>query len=130
MSAAATTHLQQIQEEIMTEFVIDDSVPILVDITDVSGGGLEYASRGGRAERLEEVSNEAMNRALSMIKKVGDGLKAVADEVPDDMTKIEIGFGVNFAWEAGKVVAKIGSEATINVNMTWEQSEDDESPTA
>lgn len=110
----------------MTEFVIDDSVPILVEITDVSGGGIEYASRDGRTGKLEELSNDAMNRALSMIKKVGDGLKAVADEVPDDMTKIEIGFGVKFAWEAGKVVAKIGSEATINVNMTWEQSEDDE----
>lgn len=66
-------------------------------------------------ERSEKALAEAMESIVDMACRV-NGLRG---RIPQEFSQIEVEFGIKFNWEVGALLAKAGSEANINVTLTW-----------
>ena len=105
-----------------------DDVEILVDFGEESGG-LVPVSKGGMgtlsagAEELVEKSKQALDRAMDTIQGMAKRTIAAAKNLTDPPDAIEVAFGIKLDAEAGAMVAKAGTEASINVKMVWRPKE-------
>jgi len=109
----------------MTTVQIEDQDEIiLVDFAPAAG--VRSVSRGGRDEQLAEQSTKAIDRAMSTVQAMaGKAMAAIKKiKVHERPTTFEVQFGIKLDAEAGAMVAKVGSEASITVTMTWEHKEE------
>ena len=106
----------------MAKKVKVEEVEILVDFGD-EGGGLVPVSRGGKigevTSELVEKSKEALDKAMVTIQGMAKRTIAAAKDLSDPPDAIEVEFGIKLDAEAGAMVAKAGTEASINVKMVW-----------
>lgn len=67
-------------------------------------------------------SDEAIDRAMSTVR--GMATKAMASikaiKVSERPSTFQVEFGIKLDAEAGAMVAKVGSEASISVTLTWD----------
>jgi len=110
----------------MAKKVKEKEVEILVDFGD-EGGGLVPVSRGGKigevTSELVEKSKEALDKAMVTIQGMAKRTIAAAKDLSDPPDAIEVEFGIKLDAEAGAMVAKAGTEASINVKMVWRPKE-------
>jgi len=99
----------------MTEFVIDENAPVIVEFAPRPGVIQAGISSDDIVEKSSKALDSAMNTIIHMSKRVistVDGL----DKKPDS---IGIEFGLKFDAEAGAILAKVGLEAALNVKLSW-----------
>ena len=103
----------------MTEPTVKKDSPILVEFELPAGvRGLGRTSAADLAKRSAEAVEAAMETIKAMARRIG----TLYDEMPHEITQIEIDFGVKLDAEAGALLAKAGGEASQNVTLTWERS--------
>jgi Trypsin-co-occurring domain 1 len=85
--------------------------------------GVQKVSRGSSdlVEKSAEVIEHAMHTMRNMAKKTIASIRAI--EVSERPTTFQVEFGIKLDAEAGALVAKVGSEASITVRMTWDHSQ-------
>jgi len=102
----------------MSAFIINEDTPMLV----------EFAPRAGVRQvslsptDLAEMSAQPLDRAMGTIRQMAQRVSALRDTLPDESTQVELG-GVKLDAEAGALLSKVGSEASINVTLTWVRSD-------
>jgi len=94
-----------------------DIIRIEVESTALTGGIVEAS----RSEDITKKANDVLYAAMDTIKATStllvetvQGLNLVPDE-------IQIKFGVKIDFEAGAMVAKVGTEAQYDVTLIWKQ---------
>ena len=106
----------------MTQMLIDmEDTPILVEFSS-RGGMREVNALDQSVEKLTDLSQKAVDKAVGTVKQMAARLLAIQDSLPAELTQIEVGFGIKFDVEIGAVISKAGGEAALNVTMTWERS--------
>ena len=112
----------------MAQFEVqgDDDV-ILVDFRSTSASGLLPVSRGVKEIYEESVENSkrAIDRAMDTMRGMARKTMATIKDIPitERPNSISVTFGIKLDAEAGAMVAKAGVEASINVTMTWAQTD-------
>jgi hypothetical protein len=102
-----------------TKIEADEEV-ILVELTPVAGVRSVSISPTDMLEKSKEAMDDAMKSISGMAKKT---VKAIKDiPVSERPTTISVAFGLKLNAEGNAVVAKAGMEATLNVTMTWQNS--------
>jgi hypothetical protein len=66
-------------------------------------------------------SQHAIDSAMDTIKAMADRVQAVMHHVTEPPTQVEVTFGLTLEAEAGALIAKAKTGATIEVSMTWER---------
>jgi hypothetical protein len=97
----------------------DDDV-ILVELTPTAGVRAVSISPTDMLEKSKEAMDHAMKSINSMAKKTVKSIKEIP--VSERPTTISVAFGLKLNAEGNAVVAKAGMEATLNVTMTWQNS--------
>ena len=110
----------------MPTFTIDEAEPILVELSPGMGyggettRGIEKAAAlpGDLVDRSEKALASAMNTIHNMARRV----KASIDAISDRPDTVEVTFGLKLTAGAGALIASAGSEASINVRLSWKKS--------
>lgn len=106
----------------MSTFIIDEDTPILVEFA--LRPGVEQVSIFDRPrEELAKKSKQALDSAMSTVQKMAQRVSALRDAIPAEFSQVEVEFGITLDWELGPILAKAGTEASINVTLTWEREE-------
>jgi hypothetical protein len=71
---------------------------------------------------MEEKSQQAIDDAMTSIEIMANKVGSLHDKMPVEFSKIEIAFGLKFDWETGAIIAKAGTEASIDVTLKMESS--------
>lgn len=102
----------------MTEAAFEKDKHIVIEFT--SREGEEQVSLFSRPrEMVEEKSEKALASAMSTIEEMAQRIASLQDRIPVEFSQAEVGFGIAFDWETGGFIAKAGTEASINVTLTW-----------
>lgn len=102
---------------------VQEEVEILVDFDERGEAGLVPVSRGGKmgevTGELVEKSRAAIDKAMATIQGMAARTMAAAKNISEPPDAIEVEFGIKLDAETGAMVAKAGTEASINVKMVW-----------
>lgn len=102
----------------MTEPASEESTPILIEFS--PRPGVEpVAIWNKKPGELKEKSEEALNNAMKTIEGMADRVSALQKKIPFEFTQVEVEFGIKFDWKVGALLAEAGTEASINVTLTW-----------
>lgn len=88
-----------------------------------SGAGLQPVSISDNLTEMAEKSSEAVSKAMMTIRHMAVRTIESVKKLSDPPDAVEVQFGIKLDAEAGALVAKAGTEASINVKLTW-RSED------
>ena len=103
----------------------------LVVLVDFDADGTEAVAKGVLSVPgdLMEKSQQAIDRAMGTIRGMAARVMDSLKEVSDPPNKVEVSFGIKLDAEAGAMVARAGTEASINVTLTWTKDQkSDEKP--
>jgi Trypsin-co-occurring domain 1 len=95
-------------------------------LVEFSSSGLKpVAKLPWNKETLLQKSSEAVNGALSIVQEVSDRLQTTMETMSDASNKrkpdrIDIQFNIKLDGELGAIIAKVGAEASFNVNLSWD----------
>ncbi len=102
----------------MTDSDASETAPILIEFS--ARPGIEtVAIFDKNPAELKKRSEEALNNAM---KNIGDMANRVSDlqkKIPTEFSQVEVEFGIKFDWKVGAILAEAGTEASINVTLTW-----------
>jgi flavin-binding protein dodecin len=103
----------------MTTMRLEDSDDVIL-VEFEPAVGVQKVSRGPSdlAEKSAEAIERAMQTVRNMAKKTIASIRAI--EVSERPTTFQVQFGIKLDAEAGAMVAKVGSEASITITMTWD----------
>jgi len=89
-------------------------------LVDFETSGVQAVSFGPSdiIAKSEEAIDRAMSTVRSMAAKAMASIQAI--KVSERPTTFQVEFGIKLDAEAGAMVAKVGSEASITVTMTWD----------
>lgn len=103
----------------MSTFTIDENAPILVEF-ELLPGAYEVSLS---PEEITQKASEALNQAMNTIHNMARRVLATVDSLPRPPAQVEVTFGIVLNMEAGAVIAKAGTSATIDVKLVFEQKE-------
>jgi hypothetical protein len=98
-------------------FTIDEDVPVLVEFTPRPGVQQTALTPAVVVQKSAEALDSAMNAIHSMARRVA----ATVDALSDPPGQVEVEFGLKLTADAGALIARAGSECTINVKLSWER---------
>ncbi len=102
----------------MVEVPVDTPRSILIEFPPESG--VQTVARlKVNPEEVKERSEKAVAEAMESIVDMAYRVNSLRDRIPAEFSQIEVEFGIKFNWEVGALLAKAGSEANINVTLTW-----------
>ena len=102
----------------MTDSTAIDSTPILIEFS--PRPGVEAAAIfDKKPEELKKKSEEALNNAMKNIEDMAKRINTIQKNIPVEFSKVEVEFGIKFDWKVGALLAEAGTEASINVTLTW-----------
>ena len=106
----------------MPAYTIDANEPILVEFT--KAPGVEKVTRGmppAAPPNIAEKSAQVLSSAMNAIHNMAQRVKGTIDALPDRPDTVEVSFGLKLDAEAGALVARAGTEASINVKLSWKR---------
>ena len=89
---------------------------------------IEFSSRTGvegvafwdkKPEEMKKKSEEALNNGMKTIEEMANRITALQKKIPVEFSQVEVEFGIKFDWKVGAFLAEAGTEASINVTLTW-----------
>ena len=105
----------------MPTFIIDEDAPILVELMPPTG--LEQVSLSSLSpEEIAKRSAKALDSAMSTIHHMARRVSTMIGALCARPTQVEVAFGLKLDAESGAVIAKAGMEASINVKLTWKET--------
>jgi hypothetical protein len=76
-----------------------------------------------RADLVAE-SERAVERAMDTIRSMGERVSVTVDSLGRRPAEVEVSFGIALEAEAGALIAKAKSGASIDVTLKWDLRED------
>lgn len=110
----------------MTNSDASESAPILIEFSPKPGVEA-VAIFDKKPEELKAKSEEALNNAMKTIEGMAYRISALQKKIPVELSQVEVEFGIKFDWKVGALLAEAGTEASINVTLTWTRPETSES---
>lgn len=111
------------------------SSPIIIDFrtktmdtvkAEIRGSGPQPISPLGlptvgtlRLDQLIEKSGVAIDRAMEVIKVMGEKLSETVTSIAKPPSEVELEFGFSFDIEAGAIIARTSAEASMSVHLKW-----------
>jgi len=74
-------------------------------------------------EELQDASDKALTRAMDTIQEVSLRVEDLHKRLPVEFSEIAIEFGLTLDIEAGALIAKVGTQGSIKVTLTWKRPE-------
>jgi hypothetical protein len=114
--AAPDPETEARQMSYLVEFPTEqEGQTVIVELGDDQLAGFAPAavSPGQVAARATASFEEALDRLLPTVKKIGDRMQALA---PDECT---VELGVKLTAEAGVIISKAAAEANFTLTLTW-----------
>ena len=108
----------QPEEFMMTDSEANTGTPIIIEFSprpDVEG----VAIWNKKPEEIKKKSEEALNNAMRSIEEMANRINALQKKIPVEFSQVEVEFGIKFDWKVGAILAEAGTEASINVTLTW-----------
>ena len=105
-----------------------DQGQILVEF--VPRAGLQEVARLS-PEDIARRSSQAIDAAMATVREMALRVTSSVEPLVDRPSQIEVQFGIKLDIEAGALIAKVGSEASLNIKLTWvrqEKRDDDDRP--
>jgi hypothetical protein len=106
----------------IVEYKLPDGQTVLIESVNPPTAGGEgraaietigkYLNNGGTPADLED----KVSPIISALKSVREKLAVIGN-----VSKVELEAGLKFVGEAGIVLSKVGSEASISIKLVWEQ---------
>jgi hypothetical protein len=113
----------------MTNSDASESAPILIEFS--PRPGVETVAVWNewqkKPEELKRRSEEELNNAMKTIEGMADRISALQKKIPVEFSQVEVEFGIKFDWKVGALLAEAGTEASINVTLTWSRPQAAES---
>lgn len=109
----------------MTTIVINEDMPVLVDLTPAPGAHKVAITSKDIEKKSVEALNSAMNTIHQMATYIVDTMNSVSESTRP--SKVEAEFGLKLTTEGNALIAKGGMEANINVTLTWELNKENAS---
>jgi hypothetical protein len=102
----------------METVVIDEDMPVLVELTSVSG----TRAVSTIPQDIEQKSAKALNSAMNTIHQMAKYVAATMDSISESTrpSNVEAKFGLKLTNEGNALITKAGVEANIKVTLTWE----------
>jgi uncharacterized FlaG/YvyC family protein len=106
---------------------VDDSGPILIELTDVRQGqgptpvAITNLFSLKKKPELEQKSKDALDKAMETVRKIADKVNDTMQMIQNKPNHIETEFGIKLDAEFGAIVAKVTAEASMKVKMSWDQ---------
>jgi hypothetical protein len=101
----------------MGSVILDSDEPVLVEFS-LRAGEQEVH---GVVEDLTMKSKLALSGAMSAIRGMASDLMDTINRMSKKPSEVEVGFGIKFDAEAGALIAKAGTEASMNVLLKWQK---------
>jgi tryptophanyl-tRNA synthetase len=95
-----------------------ESTPILIEFSPRPGVEA-VAIFNTNPEEIRRKSEEALNNAMKNIEEMANRVSALQKKIPAEFSEVEVEFGIKFDWKVGALLAEAGTEASINVTLTW-----------
>jgi hypothetical protein len=73
---------------------------------------------------LVKKSTEALDKAMHTIQHMAERVVNTVQAMPQQISQVEVEFGIVFTMEAGALISKAGAEATIQVKLTFESKKE------
>lgn len=112
----------------VTEEVKGETITIYVEMDQVADSISAYGDMRGPTDAAKkvvaaarDVYGDAMDLARNCAVRVIDGIKAMDDATRPD--EFEVKFAIKFDSQVGAVLAKMGTEAQLQVSMKWKRQE-------
>lgn len=102
----------------MTNSDASENAPILIEFSPRPGVEA-VAIFDKKPEELKRRSEEELNNAMKTIEGMADRISALQKRIPVEFAQVEVEFGIKFDWKVGALLAEAGTEASINVTLTW-----------
>ena len=85
----------------------------------------EGAYRGSRLNQVKAFSADQVAEALGVVRMLAGQTRAMVADLQatpghDDLSNVEVAFGLTFNGELQAYVAKASGEASMTVKLTWE----------
>jgi hypothetical protein len=103
----------------VTEEPVDAQRAIMIEFPPDESGVQTVALLKVNPEEVKEKSEKALAEAMESIVDMACRVNALRNRIPQEFSQVEVEFGIKFNWEVGALLAKAGSEANINVTLTW-----------
>lgn len=100
-----------------------ESIPILIEFSQQLGV-VPVAFWNKSPAELKEKSEEALNSAMKNIEAMANKFSALQKKIPAEFSQVEVEFGIKFDWKVGAFLAEAGTEASINVTLTWSRPDE------
>jgi hypothetical protein len=101
-------------------FTTGEGTPVLVELTDDRGAGVERAAR--RPGELAVQAGKNFDAALDVIRPTADAVIAQVAALARPPEEVAVEFGLKLTLKAGAVIASTEGEAHIQVSLTWRSS--------
>ena len=105
----------------MTNAAAIENTPILIEFSPRPGVEA-VAIWGNKPEELKRRSEEELNNAMKTIEEMANRISTLQKKIPVEFSQVEVEFGIKFDWKVGALLAEAGTEASINVTLTWSRS--------
>ena len=103
-----------------------ESTPILIEFSPRPGVEA-VAIFNTNPEEIRRKSEEALNAAMKNIEEMANRVSALQKKIPAEFSQVEVEFGIKFDWKIGALLAEAGTEASINVTLTWSRPQTSQS---
>lgn len=101
----------------MIELVWDDGSKVTAEITE-PGEGQEGTGRAGRLEKVQQLTQQAFEKAMSQLKPIAQTVMGTLKELNNPI-EVGVEFGVKLSAETGVVIASAQAEANFKISLKW-----------
>lgn len=96
--------------------------PILVEFPQRPGAVRALVTKDN-LEELQKASDKALLQAMDTIQEVSLRVDDLHKRLPVEFSEVALEFGLTLDIEAGALIAKVGTQASIKVTLTWKRPE-------
>ncbi len=109
------------------QFETEDGATILVEAAEADQTGLVKAGLRGKTEETIAQAKATFEEGLEMVRHSAKAFMKKVRDLPDPPDEVEVSFGLQATGEVGNfAVAKVGTEASYTVTLTWKRQEKDD----
>ena len=113
------------------QFTTEDGATILVETTETVQHGVVKAGLKEKAEEAVSQAKASFEQGLEVIRHNAKAFIKKVRDLPDPPDEVEVAFGLQATGELGNfAVAKVGTEASYTVTLTWKRKEESKSTKA
>lgn len=99
---------------------LDEQTNIYLETTDICTDKQDpMLEEAGASERIIEKSKEYFDKALSQINTFSSSIASSIKNISDE---VEVEFSIKLAADAGIIISKVNTEASLTVRLKWEKA--------